>query len=280
MHRIGIIGTAGRKDAANKLTPPMFDSMVKVCQQLIDSLKWPASSIVLISGGSAWADHVAVRLHNDACLTDDPYHSLKLYIPCAFHAFRSTQPGCVVCTNSKTQSQDNHHHFVDIGSNNWRTNPGHSLNSYHTAFTTAMGGDRRSFKELATAIASGADVTVVSSSANGSSMHARNTCIANDVDLLISFTFNQTRFDVPESSGTLDTWNKCKAQKVHFSLNKIDEASYVREATKNTKLATHKSRTKHVVGKKRNRDDCDDGHRSTKGSRQPTMDSWLQKPVS
>jgi hypothetical protein len=65
---IAIIGTAGRKHDAARLCMQMYWSMVRVARQYV--LKRVTAmhgsqqqvQLTLISGGSAWSDHVAVTL--------------------------------------------------------------------------------------------------------------------------------------------------------------------------------------------------------------------------
>lgn len=63
---VAIVGSAGRGDDGNKLTKDLFDKMSATAEEIIVSAFWlnPAD-VVLVSGGAAFADHVAVRLFLD-----------------------------------------------------------------------------------------------------------------------------------------------------------------------------------------------------------------------
>lgn len=57
---LAIIGTAGRRDDASKLTKAHWDNMVEIALGLVNK----ESPDSLVSGGAAWADHVTVHLAN------------------------------------------------------------------------------------------------------------------------------------------------------------------------------------------------------------------------
>lgn len=59
MVRIGIIGTAGRKDDGGRLTDRAFGLMLNEARRVLADLPRPHLGV---SGGAAWADHVAVTL--------------------------------------------------------------------------------------------------------------------------------------------------------------------------------------------------------------------------
>ena len=63
---IAVIGSAGRGDDARKFCPGLFEEMVKrvsrTIKQLSGTIKPLRQKIRLVSGGAAWADHVAVAL--------------------------------------------------------------------------------------------------------------------------------------------------------------------------------------------------------------------------
>lgn len=58
MKTLAIIGTAGRKDDASKLTLQHWHRMVAAARKIINLEKCDK----LVSGGAAWADHVAVEI--------------------------------------------------------------------------------------------------------------------------------------------------------------------------------------------------------------------------
>lgn len=178
MVTIAIIGTAGR-DKLAPYTKELFDKMVNAAKYILRNL----TDITVISGGAAWADHIAVRLYLEGYVS-----KLILHLPCAW---------------SETQ-------YLDTGNYDWRTNPGKTSNYYHSKFSTIIGFD--SLDEISQAIKKGAEIHA------HKGYHARNTSVAN-CDYMIAFTWSPT--DSPADGGTLDTWNKCTAQKYHISLTKL-----------------------------------------------------------
>jgi hypothetical protein len=66
---VAIIGTAGRGGNAQRLTPAHFTSMVNAARIIISHvLQLSPSEVQLVSGGSSYADHVAVLLDLDGHL--------------------------------------------------------------------------------------------------------------------------------------------------------------------------------------------------------------------
>lgn len=187
--KVAVVGTAGRgKEVQHLLTRCLFESMVKeVAARLVRPLE-----TVLISGGAAWADHVAVTLFLRGKVA-----GLELHLPCAWDA-------------AKNQ-------FVDTGSSHWAANPGRTANAYHRKFTTVLG--RSSMNEIATARARGAVF------ATHDGFHARNTVLARECDRTISLTWAEG--DAPTSGGSLDQWRKCLKAKEHVSLHTLVKPSLV-----------------------------------------------------
>lgn len=78
--RIAIVGFAGGHLPADApvLTAAHFRAMVQRAEQIIGELVGPSwDGVQLVSGGAAWADHVAVRLH-----LDRPETKLMVWAPC------------------------------------------------------------------------------------------------------------------------------------------------------------------------------------------------------
>lgn len=188
--RIGIIGTAGRKEDFNKLSRRLFVKMKdKAWDYITTQLLLKESDICLISGGAAWADHVAVTMYLETYKDS----TLHLYLPAQFDLnevrFKETK-GTTIMEN-KYES-------------------GRIANYYHNLFSESAG--LKSLRDIARAIEYGADITI------DKGFKERNTLIANDVDFLIAFTFG----DGPEpkdGGGTYDTWQKCSAPKIHFPIH-------------------------------------------------------------
>src|SRR5437879_6373507 len=146
MSRFSIIGTAGRSNApVEKMTHELYQKMIAAAIEAINTCG--VNPVILVTGGAAWSDHVAV----DLFLNRDKYPLLKtqilgleLHLPAKFNLDTSR--------------------YHDTGSRDWRTNPGHTSNFYHEKFSATLGqpdGSKdRSFQELNQAIRNGAKVTV------------------------------------------------------------------------------------------------------------------------
>jgi len=203
MPNVSIIGTAGRhaRDTAilNKST---FDLMIQRAEEIIRHVfHLEPQNTILVSGGSAWADHVAVQLYLQHLINDDqqPFNGLHLYVPCRFD-----KQG-----------------FADNGQQSWRSNPGKTLNMYHAAFSNKIG--QSSFADIRCAHAMGA---VIDGKHTG--FHARNSAVAES-EFLIAFTCSTPdihriqQTSKPSDGGTADTWNKCAGTKVHVPLHLVNQ---------------------------------------------------------
>lgn len=75
---VAIIGTCGRTQG-DRLEPEIFDFMCRKARTTItDTLGLDPSIVELVSGGAAWADHVAVQLSNEEIVPN-----LTLHLPVA-----------------------------------------------------------------------------------------------------------------------------------------------------------------------------------------------------
>lgn len=148
--RIGIIGTAGRRNDGARLTAKLYkkmfaDSLERIQEQV------DGEEVILVSGGAAFADHLATS-HYLAGNADE----LWLFLPADFKEGK----------------------FVEKG---FRS-PGSTANYYHSKFSKVMGGD--TLDGITEAIKQGARITV-----NKSGFLARNKQVARCVDYLIAYTF-------------------------------------------------------------------------------------------
>ena len=183
---VAIIGTAGRGEDGHRMTESLFDLMVTRARMLIRQELHSSSVINLISGGAAWADHVAVAL-----FFNEEEANLTLHIPCGWD-------------HAKMQ-------FVDKGTDDWRTNPGRTMNKYHRQFSTKT--RHNSLRDIHLALQVGACAKTYSG------FHRRNTEVAK-ADVLIAFGWGTGGY--PVTSGTADTWKKCKAsKKIHVNLDDL-----------------------------------------------------------
>jgi len=186
-----IVGTAGRKDDGNKLSATHFKAMCEMAEGLIKILKERNyAPTVLVSGGAAWADHVAVKLFLSGVVP-----KLRLFLPCKF------ENGA----------------YVDNGIQDFKQNPGSVANKYHNEFKTKT--KITSLSDITIAISKGAEVHV----ANG--FWARNGLVAKS-DILLAMTFGNKEY--VKDGGTAHTVRTylnrvhregCFDKSFHYNLN-------------------------------------------------------------
>lgn len=162
---LGIIGTAGRGDDGKRLTVAHWRMMTCIAQSVSTVL----GATRLVSGGSSWADHVAVQLYLDGSVK-----GLTLHLPC--HIF--DRPGT------------------------WRFETsdecGPRLNQLHGQFHVRTGINP--FAQLGEAISRGAKKEIHHGGFKG-----RNTFVANEADVMLAFTFSGGA--EPKDGGTRHTWD-------------------------------------------------------------------------
>lgn len=178
MNIIGIIGTAGRGPDGAKLNRAVYDKMYAIAEKFVLGIGQPS---MVISGGAAWADHLAISLFlNGKTL------KLRLYLPCEFDV------------------QNNQ--FVDDGTVDWRTNPGGTSNYYHRLFSDKL--ERSTLEDISKAIDMGADIVA------GGGMFDRNKKVAKEATHMISFTFGDK--EVLKEGGTAFTMKAYLDQRFKF----------------------------------------------------------------
>jgi len=186
MTTVSIIGSAGRKLDASRMTASLYDQMVKECEQTILDMKLEPQNVRLVSGGAAWSDHVAVTL-----FLSGKYEGLTLHLPCEW--------------DSSMRS------FATNAFSHWVLNPGKPANLLHAQFSDKLG--RNTLAELEAARSKGA--TLVTH--NG--FHKRNDHVARS-QYLLAFSWGQSD-SPPEDGGTRYTWDKGTGRKTHISLWKL-----------------------------------------------------------
>lgn len=178
MSRIAIIGTAGR--GKQVMTRELWDWMVGSAKHRV-----PEGSHV-VSGGAAWADHLAVELA--LCGHVD---QLTLHLPAPFDK-------CFVGPHGSA---------------------GAISNFYHHHFSRIIG--RRSLSDIEKVIQMiGVTVTYEPVSRDASTMFSRNLKVAS-CERMLAYTFG--RCGVPADGGTKDTWNKCRGIRTHIELPIFEE---------------------------------------------------------
>jgi hypothetical protein len=188
---VSIIGTAGRKEDADKMNKDVFDRMTECASTIISSVFKITKPIRLVSGGAAWSDHVAVRLFLELAVVDEKTSpALTLHLPCPW----------VVGVGGE-----------DTGPKDWKTNPGRTMNQLHHQMSRSFKTD--TLLDIDIARLMGAKIVV------HKGFHARNSVVASS-DYLIAFTWGESLTE-PKDGGTADTWKKSKCKKVHVPLGSL-----------------------------------------------------------
>lgn len=182
---VAICGTAGRDDdyLGKFYTRALFSNILDATEHYLELLIARGYDITLISGGAPWAEHIAVKLHQERG------YPLQLKIPAVI----------------STEAQHGRGPFVN-------TDPGSCLNELHALFSDRAGVD--SARELYSAT----EDAMVSIEVFDT-FHSRNKVIAESCTHMLAFTWNDS--NVPKPSGTLNMWKMCKLpsnQKNHVSL--------------------------------------------------------------
>lgn len=185
---IAIIGTAGRDRAwASRMDRALYFAMFADALHRIQTIA-QGLPIRLISGGAAWADHLAVNLFLKGYAAQ-----LTLRLPAPFDpavpAYRALA--------------DNQY------------DPGSVSNYYHRQFARAVEHD--SLADIAEALARpGAE----SSTHDG--FKARNRIVAQEAEWMLAYTWGAG--DAPADGGTLHTWTSCRiplVRRTHISLQTL-----------------------------------------------------------
>lgn len=182
MIKLAIIGTAGR-EIPNVLTR---DHWTKMCVDALARISHGSTvlqdHIHLVSGGAAWADHLAVWLFNMGYVTQ-----LTLHFPCAW---------------DRTYGW-----FEDTGDRDPRSNPGKTANYYHQKFSSICGIS--SLTEIQMAMRSEHCDTLVTAG-----FFDRNTMVATESDYMLAYG-TVPGAHPPRDSGTYNTWNKWQGRHPH-----------------------------------------------------------------
>ena len=145
---LAIIGSAGRNTDAARVSRGLYDRMYGLVAD--NAARWEITRAV--SGGAAFADHLAVRAFNEGLVAE-----LTLFLPARFAGRRYA------------------------ATPHMRNDPGGTTNGYHAAFSSACGLD--SLGEIAAAIRKGADVRV------HEGFQTRNLEVAYASTHMLAFTF-------------------------------------------------------------------------------------------
>lgn len=175
-----IIGTAGR-DPSSNMDAALWGLMVS------DAIYRIPKGASVVSGGAAWADHLAVHLYLCGHAGD-----LKLHLASP-RPIKSAFPGA-------------------------RGTAAQAANYYHQAFSEVIG--RSSIGEIAEAIERGAQYTTQPLHSGLYAFKLRNLSVAEDATKgALAYTWGNG--SVPKDGGTAHTWRLMKCPKQHIPLSKL-----------------------------------------------------------
>lgn len=177
---LAIIGTAGRREDGPKMNRQLFDRMLGYAAAMVDSCDCNA----MISGGAAWADHLAVKL-----FLMGRAKKLVLHLPARFE---TTSAMYIPWTTD----------FKDSG---------RIANHYHQQMSQKYGD---SLLEISQAVSHADCEHTVSRN-----FHDRNKLVAEQADLILAFTWGEGQ--VPKDGGTRHTWDIAKCAKRHVPLGML-----------------------------------------------------------
>ncbi|MCA3264557.1 MAG: DUF4326 domain-containing protein [Azospirillum sp.] len=212
---LAIVGTAGRKEDADRLDARQWRLMLDTARAFVESLTTDAGAPDLVSGGAAWSDHLAVAL-----FLENPKLRLALELPAAF--------------SGRYDAGE----FRFAETNAGRFDPGATANYYHRLFSAKIARDIRGFdslRQIAEAIEKGAEKRVYRG------FKERNLVVGK-ARVLLAFTFGGVSGTGPEGSridvfgtgvgaeaaglkdgGTAHTWDRAESIcKIHVFLPVAD----------------------------------------------------------
>lgn len=184
--KMAVIGTAGRKEDGPKMSRALYVEMYQKALDIMARLQLKPEHVTAVSGGAAWANHIAVSLY-----LGDKVHNLTLYFPATFEFMAEGGPQFI---GDKTAD---------------------TVNYYHRLFSQKMGGPTR--VGITKALDKGARAVTVLG------FKARNLMVA-DCDLMVAFTWGEG--SEPKPGGTHHTWSHSAAPvKIHVPLKELQKES-------------------------------------------------------
>lgn len=179
--KIAIIGTAGR-DKNIPMTRALWDWMTQDVRERV------REDGHVVSGGAAWADHLAVWLFLKGFVKE-----LTLHLPAPL--------------NGKFLGP-----YQSAAS---------AANYYHERFSNVVGCDTLAQIEGAAPM-DHCYGTFEPAAPGYGAMFNRNKKVAAAIgpdDLMLAYTFGEG--DVPADGGTRDTWNQCRGKRIHIPLPRL-----------------------------------------------------------
>lgn len=218
MCKLAIIGTAGRKEDQGLLTAQHYHRMTEGAIKLISHLEIDPKELLVVSGGAAWSDHVAVNLVLLGVIAPE---QLTIYLPAplVYYGFEA-----------------------DDQSNQRKKRTADTANYYHKMFSSKVGID--SLNELNRIKQLG---TIFDEEGIVGGFHARNALVARFLGTdghVLAFTTggsttNQNDWTIRnfesgtsaetaglKDGGTAHCFNLCKGPKHHAKIGPIVD-SYI-----------------------------------------------------
>lgn len=173
---VAIIGTAGR-DKSIPMTQALWQAMCRDMRTRVHATDH------LVSGGAAWADHLAVHAYLEGWV-----RALTLYLPAPLGEREFLGP---------------------------HRSAASAANYYHANFRVRARVD--AYAQIVKAIQRGAKYECEMIEQSYRPMFARNKKVAGLANAVIAYTFGEK--DVPADGGTMDTWKQIdSSDKVHVPL--------------------------------------------------------------
>ena len=187
--RVALIGTAGKGADGHRITLSLYQKMVAAADEWLSARHPERSEVILVSGGAAVSDHIAIVLYLQGLRSGDPFGGLELHLPADF-------------VNSA---------FVERGA---KGDAGRASNHHHRIFSTRLyGNGNHSRRQIQLAKDRGAVVKVH----NGFEVGNLET---GKVDTLLAFTWGSG--STPVAGGTAHCWTHSTAlTKEHVSLSTL-----------------------------------------------------------
>lgn len=184
--KLSIIGSSGRGNHRNLYNCNLFDKMIDHTKNIItNEFKLNLKEISFVSGGSAWADHIAVSLFLKGYID-----TLYLYLPCTFNLLTKK--------------------FID-------SNAGVTLNQLHDTFSKTA--NINSLSELASVLQNPKCKTIICEG-----FHARNNMVAQ-CNYMIAFTWGKDGNLPEKSGTKSTWDKCKSKNKIHIPLDTLNEDS-------------------------------------------------------
>lgn len=197
---LAVIGTAGR-DKDKPLTKENWHDMKADFSHRVKP------NDTLVSGGAAWADHLAV-----AMFLEGKVAGLVLHLPAPLLMKRGA------------------------GFEGPASSAASAANYYHGLFAKAIGED--TVMQIYDAIDKGATITSQPVAKGYGAMFARNKIVAEESKAVVAYTFGDG--DTPADGGTKNTWDQITGNRVHVPIQnlKAEIAAHIEREAAKAKAAT------------------------------------------